>query len=49
MQSPQFTGLLSVLAVVLLAFTGHGDASLIEGLAGGAVTGGSRLTVITRR
>ncbi|QLJ02923.1 hypothetical protein HZZ00_19225 [Streptomyces sp. NEAU-sy36] len=43
------TGLLSVIAIVLLAFTGHGDASLIAGVAGGAVTGGRQLTVIIRR
>ncbi|WP_369391930.1 hypothetical protein AB5J72_33340 [Streptomyces sp. CG1] len=41
------TGLLSVIAVVVLALTGHSGASLIAGTAGGALR--NQVTLIIRR
>jgi hypothetical protein len=45
------TGLVSVIAVVILALTGHGEAALAVGVIGGAAgaAGGIQVTVNIRR
>ncbi|MGW2638078.1 hypothetical protein [Streptomyces sp. NPDC001348] len=43
------TGLLTVVAVIVLAVTGHAGAAAAVAVAGGAVTGGGRVTVTIRR
>ncbi|MFI9585729.1 hypothetical protein ACIHCQ_28650 [Streptomyces sp. NPDC052236] len=43
------TGLLSVIAAVILALTGHAEAAAAVGVSGGAVAGGTQVTVNIRR
>ncbi|MFD9499261.1 hypothetical protein [Streptomyces sp. NPDC060035] len=43
------TGLLSVIAAVILALTGHAEAAAAAGVAGGAVAGGIHVTVNIHR
>ncbi|MFJ8859331.1 hypothetical protein ACIRD8_12925 [Streptomyces sp. NPDC102451] len=43
------TGLCSVIATVVLAFTGHAEAAAAAGVAGGAVAGGIQVTVNVHR
>jgi hypothetical protein len=43
------TGLLSVIAAVILALTGHAEAAAAVGVSGGVVAGGTQVTVNIRR